>query len=101
MYRRYSPPRSENQASDFPSGDHAGERSFDAGVAVRLRSSPFSRGTVKMSPRNSKAARAPDGEMAVLRMYFLPLTKRGKVSTRSAATPTFTRLLVPLFGSSR
>src|SRR5256885_13888520 len=101
MYSRYSPLRSENQAIDFPSGDHAGQRSFAAGVLVKLRSSPFSRGTVKISPRNSIAARAPEGEIAPTRTYFFPLTKRGRVSTRSAGTPTFRRLSLPLFGSRR
>ena len=50
------------------------------GVVVRLRGSPFSAGTVRISPRNSKAARAPDGETAALRIHCAPFTKRGRVS---------------------
>ena len=36
------------------------------GVEVRLRVSPFSAGTVRISPRASNSARAPVGEMCAL-----------------------------------
>ena len=68
----YSPLSSVKYAIDLPSGDHAGERSFAAGDCVRFRSSPYSAGTVTISPRYSNAARAPAGEIATLRMYFAP-----------------------------
>src|SRR5437660_1165749 len=97
----YSPDSSVNQAIDLPSGDQAGLRSFAATDCVRLRSSPFSIGTVMISPRNSNAARAPLGERLAPRMYFAPLTNRGRVSLRSAATPTFDRLLDDLRSVSR
>src|SRR5258708_4166395 len=42
----YSPPSSQNQAIDLPSGDQAGERSCAATDWVMLRSSPFSAGRV-------------------------------------------------------
>jgi DNA-directed RNA polymerase subunit beta' len=51
-------------AMDFPSGDHAGSRSATAVVLVRFRTSPFSAGTVRISPRASKTARTPVGETA-------------------------------------
>ena len=57
----------------FPSGDHAGSRSWTPGVLVRLRGSPLAAGTVTISPRNSNAARAPDGDSAAARTYFAPL----------------------------
>src|SRR5664279_3990470 len=41
----------------LPSGDHSGSRSITPGVFVRLRASPFSAGTVMMSPRAVFAAR--------------------------------------------
>src|SRR6266540_5974874 len=93
MHSSYSPVSSVKYAIDLPSGDHTGERSFAATDCVRLRSSPFSIGIVTTSPRNSSAARAPLGESDALRTYFAPLTKRGRVSTRSAATPIFNRVL--------
>ena len=36
----------------MPSGDHAGSRSADPLELVKLRTSPFSAGTVKISPRD-------------------------------------------------
>ncbi len=84
-----------------PSGDHSGDRSWAPGLAVRLRASPFSAGTVTISPRNSKTARAPDGEMPTLRMYSGPLTNRARVSRRSAGTGIARRFAEPLAGSSR
>jgi hypothetical protein len=77
-----------------------GDRSCAATELVRLRGSPFSAGTVTISPRNSNAARAPDGDSDALRMYCGPLTKRDRSSTRSAATPIFIRVLCFVFGSN-
>src|SRR4029077_19152637 len=94
----YSPESSVNQAIDFPSGDQTGRRPFAATDCVRLRSSPFSIGTVMISPRYSKAARAPLGDRLAQRMYFGPLTYRGRVSTRSAGTPIFGRVALRGFG---
>src|SRR5438874_3850666 len=66
MCNSYSPDSSEKKAIDLPSGDHDGSRSATAGVCVRLRTSPFSAGTVKISPRASNTARAPEGEIPAL-----------------------------------
>ena len=49
-----------------------GERSCAATERVMLRSSPFSAGTVMISPRNSSATRAPEGERLEPRTYFGP-----------------------------
>ena len=59
---------------DFPSGDQAGLRSWTPGVIVRLRGSPFSAGTVTISPRNSKTARAPVGDTPSAKTHWGPLT---------------------------
>ena len=87
-----------------PSGDQTGERSCAAVVLVRLRTSPFSAGTVTISPRNSTATRTPEGESEALRMYLRSLvsfTNRGRVSARSAATPIVSFLAEPPAGSKR
>ena len=86
----------------MPSGDQAGERSLAAGVLVRFRASPFSAGTVTISPRNSNAgphAGRRDGGVADV---LAPFTKRGRVSRRSAATPIASlRAVARPAGSSR
>lgn len=97
----YSPPWSDSQAIDRPSGDQAGERSWAPGERVRLRSSPFSRGRVTTSPRNSNATRAPDGDRLASRTHLAPLAQRGRVSTGSAGTASFRRCAVPARTSKR
>ena len=62
----YSPDASEKYAIGLPSGDHAGAARAPPVVLVRLRGSPFSAGTVTISPRNSNAARAPDGDRSTI-----------------------------------
>ena len=42
-----------------PSGDHTGSRSITVVLLVRLRGSPLSAGTVRISPRASNTARSP------------------------------------------
>jgi hypothetical protein len=83
MTSSYSPEESENQAMDLPSGDQAGQRSCAATLSEMLRGSPFSAGTVTISPRNSKAARAPEGEIVACLTYFAPDAQRGLTSGRS------------------
>ncbi len=99
MRNSYSPDSSVNQAIDFPSGDHAGQRSFAVADWVMLRSSPFSIGTVTISPRYSNAARAPDGDRLACRTYFAPFAHLGLASTRSAETPIFNRASFRVAGS--
>src|SRR5690242_3131718 len=62
----YSPDLSLKYETYFPSGDHAGARSAEPDDWVRLRTSPFSAGTVTISPRASIAARLAVGESAML-----------------------------------
>src|SRR5258705_7253351 len=64
MTSLYSPPASLNHEMDLPSGLQAGSRSALPDALVRLRASPFSAGTVKISPRASTAARLPVGDSA-------------------------------------
>src|SRR5688500_16914039 len=66
----YSPERSLKYETIRPSGDHAGLRPADALDAVRVRTSPFSAGLVKLWPSASTAARRRDGESAMLTMRF-------------------------------
>ena len=83
----------------MPSGDHDGARSCAPGVFVRLRASPFSAGTVRISPRNSNTARAPVGEMAAALIQLAPLTNRSRVSRRSDDTPNVSLREVLVDGS--
>ena len=66
-----------------------------------MRGSPFSAGTVTISPRNSKAALAPEGEIAEFLTCRDPLTYRGRASTRSLGTPIVSFVARPLAGSNR
>src|SRR5207237_882934 len=85
MCSAYSPDSSERYAIDFPSGDHAGSRSTTAVVLVKLRMSPFSAGTVKISPRTPNTARAPVGEMSAERILLGSIFRKcGRTSARSA-----------------
>jgi hypothetical protein len=95
----YSPDASLTYATLRPSGDHAGDRSCAPGVLVSTRGSPFSAGTLTISPRTSTASRAPLGLGDRLRTYSAPFTHRGRVSRRSAGTPTARRRVAPVAGS--
>src|SRR2546430_7610229 len=53
----YSPPSSENQAIDFPSGDHAGERSCAAADCVMLRSSRSEEHTSELQSQSNLVCR--------------------------------------------
>ena len=90
MCRAYSPVSSEKYAMRLPSGDQAGDRSAAPVVLVRLRASPFSAGTVTISPCTSKTARAPAGEIDAARMERPTRSKRGRTSGRSPASAMFT-----------
>ena len=55
------PLRPRTRRSSGRRATRPGERSFTPGDSVRLRGSPFSAGTVTISPRYSNTARAPRG----------------------------------------
>ena len=95
----YSPDSSESQASFWPSGDHDGSRSATAGERVRLRTSPFSAGTVRISPRASNATRLPPGDSAGAPSFFSTFAKRGRTSGKSPARRTSTGFDAPVAGS--
>ena len=58
--------------------------------------SPFSAGTVRISPRAWNAARTPDGESAGALSFEATLTYRGRVCGRSVVTRTGTGVDCPL-----
>ncbi len=83
----------------WPSGDQAGVRSAAPDVRVRLRMSPFSEGTVKISPRASNTARTPLGESAAMRIRSPTLSQCGRAQGKSPAAVIVSFLGSPTFGS--
>src|SRR5512132_4084427 len=100
MYSLYSPDRSLQYDTDLPSGDHAGAISAEPLELVMSRTSPFSPGIVKISPRASTAARLPVGEMARLVMRAETSFHCGIIHGKSPFTVMFTTCSLPVFGSS-
>jgi hypothetical protein len=70
-------------------------------LLVTFLTSPFSAGTVTISPRKLNAARAPVGDSAASRIHFAPFANRGRVSRRSDATPIVSFFAAPPRGSNR
>src|SRR5512143_3804361 len=101
MYNAYSPDRSLKYDSVLPSGDHAGSRSAEPLELVRLRTSPFSAGMVKISPRASTATRLPVGESARLLMFAVTSFHCAIIHGKSPAAVMLTTCSLPDFGSSR
>src|SRR6185503_4101599 len=97
----YSPLASENHATCAPSGDHTGPRSCAPGLWVRLRKSPFSAGTVKISPRASNATRIPVGESVALRIMLATFLNCGRAHGKSPVTSILTFCDLPDFASTR
>src|SRR5437868_2651767 len=93
----YSPDSSEKYAIHFPSGDQAGSRSIMLVVCVKLRASPLSAGAEKISPRASKTARAPVGEIAKFEILVPTFSYRARTPGKSPATriSTFLGLFEP------
>ena len=100
MRSRYPFPASENHAICFPSGDQTGVRSAAPGLRVRFRGSPFSTGTVKMSPRAAKRARFPVGESAAAAIDRPTSVQRGAAQGKSPWTLISTGRSAPVAGSS-
>src|SRR5580765_1522447 len=100
MYRRYSPERSLKYEIDFPSGDQAGSRSADELELVRLRTSPFSAGMVKISPRDSTTMRVPVGDSAIFERRLLTSSQRGIIHGKAPVAVMLTTCSLPLLGSS-
>src|SRR5881392_1492385 len=82
----YSPDSSEKYAIQRPSGDHEGSRSIAPTVFVRLRVSPLSAGAEMISPRASKIARAPVGEIAEFEIRPPTRSNLGLTPGKSPAT---------------
>src|SRR4051794_23440509 len=100
MTSLYSPDLSLKYETDLPSGDHAGSRSADPLELVRLRTSPFSAGMVKISPRDSTTMRLPVGESSMLVSRLETSSQRGIIHGKSPVAVMFTTCSLPLFGSS-
>src|SRR5260221_13523248 len=100
MYKRYSPDLSLKYEIDFPSGDQAGSRSAELLELVRLRTSPFSAGIVKISPRASTSTRLPVGEIPMFVMRLVTSSQRGIIHGKSPVAVIGTTCSRPLFGSS-
>src|ERR1041385_4350201 len=96
----YSPDLSLKYDTNLPSGDHAGSRSADPLELLRLRTSPFSAGIVKISPRDSTTTRLPVGESAMFVRRLDTSSQLGIIHGKSPAATIFTIFSLPLFGSS-
>src|SRR3954465_2276906 len=83
MYILYSPDRSLKYAICRPSGDHVGQITADPLELVRLRTSPFSAGMVKISPRASARMRLPVGESPRLVIRAVTSSQRGIIRGKS------------------
>ena len=100
MTSLYSPDLSLKYDTHFPSGDHAGSRSADALEFVRFRTSPFSAGIVKISPRASTTTRLPVGDSEMFEIRLVTSSHRGIIHGKSPRAVISTTWLLPLFGSS-
>src|ERR1035441_5804955 len=69
-----------------PSGDQEGHLSWAPELFVRLRTGPFSMGTVKMSPRAENKARSPLGLSWNSSMRLPALTRLGRRAKASVGT---------------
>src|SRR5512145_3208644 len=79
----FSPDLSLKYDTHFPSGDHAGSRSADPLECVRLRTSPFSAGMVKISPRASATTRRPVGDRRMFAIRLVTSSHRGIIQGKS------------------
>src|SRR5437667_3690269 len=100
MYKRYSPDLSLKYEMNFPSGDQAGSRSAEPLEFVRFRTSPFSAGMVKISPRASTTTRLPVGESDMFVIRFVTSSQRGIIQGKSPVAVMLTTCSLPLLGSS-
>ena len=90
----YSPDLSLKYEIHLPSGDHAGWRSADPLACVMLRTSPFSAGIVKISPRASTTTRLPVADRPRFVMRAVTSSKRGIIQGKSPAALIRERLLL-------
>src|SRR3954463_15550619 len=100
MINLYSPDLSLKYDTNLPSGDHAGSRSAEPLELERLRTSPFSAGIVKISPRASTTARLPVGDRPRLDIRAVTSSQRGIIHGKSPFATIETTFSWPDFGSS-
>src|SRR5580765_759765 len=99
MTSLYSPDLSLKYEMYFPSGDQAGSRSADPLEWLRFRTSPFSAGMLKISPRASAAIRLPVGDNTILLMRLVTSSHRGIIHGKSPVARMVTIDAFPVFGS--
>src|SRR5262252_3816602 len=100
MTSLYSPDLSLKYEIHLPSGDHAGSRSADPLEFVRLRTSPFSAGLVKISPRDSTSTRLPVGDRPRFVMRAVTSSHRAIIQGKSPFAVIGTTLSLPDFKSN-
>src|SRR4051812_19873761 len=100
MISLYSPDLSLKYDTYLPSGDHAGSRSADPLEFDRFRTSPFSAGMVKISPRASTTTRLPVGDRPRLDIRAVTSSHRGIIQGKSPFAVIVTTFSRPDFGSS-
>src|ERR1700722_9095853 len=96
----YSPDLSLKQEILLPSGDHAGSRAAGPLDLLKLRTSPFSAGIVKISPRASTRTRAPVGERASEVIRLVTSSHLGIIQGKSPTAVMLTWCVFPVLGSS-
>src|SRR5204863_8599829 len=96
----YSPDLSLKYDTNLPSGDQAGSRSAEALEFVRLRTSPFSAGMVKISPRDSTTTRLPVGERLMLDIRADTSSQRGIIQGKPPIAVSGPILSLPDCGAS-
>src|SRR5262245_58957623 len=100
MTSLYSPDLSLKYEMYLPSGDHAGSRSAEPLELLKFRTSPFSAGMVKISPRASTTRRLRVGESARLVMRAVTSSHLGIIQGKSPVAVMFSTRVLPVLGSS-
>ena len=78
-----------------PSGDQRAHLSCAEELRVRLRTGPFSIGTVKTSPRATNSARSPFGLSSASSICPAAETRAGRIARPSSGTLTGTGRDIP------
>ena len=93
--------RRRSRRSSCRPATRPGIASMTPGVFVMFRGSPFSAGTVRISPRASNSARVAFGDRCAFESRALTFTIRARTSGKSPAMRTGTGFGLPVFRSNR